>query len=136
MYQPVIFRSYLTEVKLVNPPTNGDKVPFLDIPQIRNVRTIGIECFQRADLSVTPNSNVTVNLLTGMIVTFSVQSTEEIYQFPCNDLRPANNAGLIRLFKEKVINFPKSYITIMDNTGLSQNEAVLFNIIYQLPAAR
>ena len=128
---PITERSYLTEVQLVNAPGNIQKVPFLDIPQLRNVKTIGIECFNVNDLAVSPNNNVVVATLVGMTVTFAIGSGEEVYQYPCNDLRPAFNSGLIRLFRDKVINFPKSYITIISNAGLNQNESVLFNIIYK-----
>lgn len=139
MYQPVIELSYLTEVKLVNTPTNGQRVNFLDIPQLRDnpnnpkfrVKTIGIECFDVNTLTISPNSNVVVGKLTGLVVTFAIGSTEEIFQFPCNDLNTPTNSGLIRLFKEKTINFPKSYITIVDATGLNVNESVIFNVIYK-----
>ena len=131
MYQPVIDYSYLAEIKLVNAPAANQKVNFLDIPQIRNVKTIGIECFRRADLTISPNSNTVVAVLTGMVLTLAIGSKEDVYLMPCEDLRPATNSGLIRLFKEKTINFPKSYITILDATGLAVNEALIFNIIYR-----
>jgi hypothetical protein len=128
---PIAQYTYLAEIKLVNAPANGQKVPFLDIPQLRNVKTIGIECFKLTDLTISPNSNTVVSVLTGMVLTLAIQSAEDIYLYPCNDLNPALNSGLIRPFAEKKIDFPKSYITILDSTGLSQNESVLFNIIYR-----
>jgi len=70
-------------------------------------------------------------VLTGMVLTLAIGSKEDVYLMPCEDLRPATNSGLIRLFKEKTINFPKSYITILDATGLAVNEALIFNIIYR-----
>lgn len=139
MYQPVIQNSYLAEIKLVNAPAAGQKVNFLDIPQLRDdprdprrrVFTVGISCYNSSQLAVSPNSNTVVATLTGIVVTFAIHSTEEIFQIPAIDLNSATNSGLIRLFKDKVINFPKSYITILDATGLNQNESVLFNIIYR-----
>lgn len=134
-YQPVIDYSYLAEIKLVNAPAAGQKVPFLDIPQLRTgtqkIKTIGISCYTRTQLTVTPNSNVTVALVTGMVLTLAIGSEEEIYLIPCIDLVSANNAGLIRLLREKEINLPKSYITILDAAGLAVNESVLFNFIYR-----
>jgi hypothetical protein len=139
MYQPVTDYSYLAEIKLVNTVAAGTRVPFLDIPQLRllmkGVKTVGLQCMSRTDLTVSPNSNTVVNVLTGMVLTIAVEgsegSGEDVYQWPCNDLRSAVNSGLIRMLKDKRINFPKSYITILDATGLAQNEAVVFNIIYR-----
>lgn len=138
MYQPVIQNSYLAEIKLVNVPAAGQKVNFLDIPQLRDdprdprrrVLTVGISAYDAGQLTTSPNSNVVVSTLIGLVVTFAIHSTEELFQMPVSDLNSASNSGLIRLFKNKVINFPKSYITILDATGLNQNESVLFNIIY------
>lgn len=139
MYQPVTEFEYTVEVKLVNAPAQGQKVPFVDIPQLRQggkskkelVKTIGIQAFNATDITVSPTTNAIVPVLTGMVLTLSVGSDEDIYQVPVNDLRSAANSGLIRLFKEKQINFPKSYITILDATGLAVSQSVLFNIIYR-----
>lgn len=130
-YQPIIDRSYLTEIKLVNAPGAGQKVPFIDIPMLRGVYSIGVECFYSPQLTISPNSNTVVALVTGMVLTLTVNTTEEVFQFPCFDLVPGNNSGLIRMLHNKVINLPKSYITILDVTGLNQNESVLFNFIYR-----
>lgn len=131
MYQPIINRSYLTEIKFVNTPSAGAKVPFLDVPQLRNVYTVGLECFTATQLTVSPNSNTVVTAVTGLVLTLAVNNTEEVYQIPCIDLVPGSNSGLIRLFKNKTVNLPKSYITILDTSGLSINQAVLFNFIYE-----
>lgn len=139
MYQPVIQNSYLAEIKLVNVPANGQKVNFLDIPQLRDdprdprrrVFTVGISSYDVNQLAISPNSNPVVSTLAGLVVTFAIHSTEEIFQIPVIDLNSVSNSGLIRLFKDKIVNFPKSYITILDSTGLNQNDSVLFNVIYR-----
>ncbi len=131
MYQPIIGRSYLTEIKLVNAPSVGQKVPFLDVPQLRNVYTVGIECFTATQLTRSPNSNAVVTVVTGMVLTLAINNTEEVFQIPCIDLVPGSNSGLIRMFKNKIVNLPKSYITIFDTGVLAQNEAVVFNFIYE-----
>lgn len=131
MYQPVINRSYLTEVKLVNVPSNGQKVPFLDVPQLRNVFTTSITAYTATQLTTSPQSNIVVGSLVGLVLTLAIVNTEEVYQIPCIDLQPQSNSGLMRLFKNKQVNLPKSYITILDATGLNQNESVVFNFIYE-----
>jgi hypothetical protein len=72
-----------------------------------------------------------VGTTNGIIVTFAEASTETVYQYPLSDLIPGNNAGLIRLFNDKEINLPKSYITILDPTNLNIDDAVIFNFIYE-----
>lgn len=136
MYQPVIEYSYLAEIKLVNAPLAGQTVPFLDIPQLRlamkSVKTVGLSVFTATQLAVSPNSNTMVSTVAGMVLTLQVEgSAQDIYNIPCVDLLSASNSGLIRLFKEKTINFPKSFITILSATSLNLNESVCFNIIYR-----
>lgn len=133
-YQPVIERSYLVEVQLTSIGVN-ERIPFLDIPQLRkklqNVVTYGISAYTSTQLAKTPNSLTTVQTVVGLVVTFYVGDKEEIFQMPVIDLVAGSNSGLIRGFRNKKINFPKSYITILDATNLNVNESVPFNIIYK-----
>lgn len=133
-YLPVAQRTYLTEIKLQNAIAVGQRIPFLDVPELSQ-RGLGamiyaIECFNATDLSVSPNGNAVCPLVTGMVVTFAEEATETVFQYPCNDLRPANNSGLIRMFNNKKINLPKSYITLFSVAGIAQNQSVLFNFYY------
>lgn len=131
MYQPIINRSYLTEVLFTNTPSVGMRVMFLDIPQLRNVTTVGLECFTATQLTTSPNSKVVVTAVTGIVLTLAIGNVEEVFQVPCIDLVPGSNSGLIRLLKNKTINLPKSYITVLDATGLVIDTSVLFNFIYE-----
>jgi len=131
MYQPIINRTYLTEVEFVNTPSAGGKFQFLDIPQLRGMQTVGLECFTATQLTTSPNSKVVVAAVTGLVLTLAIDNVEEVFQIPCIDLVPGSNSGLIRLFKNKIINLPKSYVTILNPAGLSINEVVLFNFIYE-----
>jgi len=130
MYQPIIKNTYTVEVVLNAAPSAGQKIKFVDIPQIRDVYTVGIQCFQRAQLTTSPSSLLVVTTIAGMTVTFAEQSSEDVFLYPCTDLNPALNSGITRMFKQKVLNFPKSYITINDATGLAVNQSVIFNILY------
>jgi hypothetical protein len=133
MEQPIIQRSYLAEIKLSLAPAANQRIFFLDVPELRAVNAMmtGIEVFDVNSLVTSPNGNPVVTAVTGIIVTFAEASTETVYQYPCFDLTPNNNSGLIRLFNKKKINLPKSYITILNSTGLNQNDAVVFNFIYE-----
>lgn len=136
MYQPVINFSYLTEIKITNVPAANQVYPFVDYPQLRlnmqSVKVRGLGCFTETQLLKSPNGNTLVSQVTGMVLTLQVSdSSQDVFMIPCIDLVSGSNSGLIRMFRDKQINFTKSYITILDATALSQNESVCFNVIYE-----
>jgi len=130
MYQPVIRNSYLTEILLAQTPAQGQRIYFQDIPQIRNVKTVGIASYTATQLAVSPNNRTVVSTVKGLVLTLAEVSTEILYQIPIYDLVTALNSGIIRQIDQKSFNLPKSYITILDATSLNVNEAVCFNFIY------
>jgi len=136
MYQPIIQRSYLTEIKLSTAPTANQRIFFLDIPELRDdeqgkVVIVGVECFNATSLITSPNLNAVVATVAGMTLTLTEQSTETIFQYVCSDLNPSANSGVIRMFNKKRINIPKSYITIFSIAGIAINQAVIFNFLYE-----
>lgn len=134
MLQPVIDRSYLVEVNLTT-VTQGQRYTFQDIPQLRNPKVLiqGIGAYSADQLGISPNLANVVPAAAAMnlIVTFAVGETEELYQIPYFDLISANNGGLIREFKDKRITLTKSYVTVLDATGLSAGQSAVFNFIYR-----
>jgi len=136
MYQPVIDYFYMVEVQLTSVGVNA-VIPFKDIPQLRkamkDVKSIGITAYTANQLATSPLGLTVIAAanVTGIVVTFVTDLSEEIYRMPLNDLVSANNSGLIRIFKEKKINFPKSYITILNAGTLAVNQSVPFGIIYR-----
>lgn len=130
MYQPVIRNSYLTEIVLAQTPAVGQRIYFQDVPQIRNVYTVGIQAYTASQLVTTPNSRATVSTVLGIVLTLTEESTEKIYQIPVYDLISANNGGIIRQFDQKRFNLPKSYITILSITSLNLNDSLPINFIY------
>lgn len=131
MYNSLIVRnSYLAEVQITQTPSDGLRIYFQDIPQLRNVHVIGVELFCRDGLSYSPNGNQLVTSLVGVGLTLAVDSTEKFYQWPARSLEASRNGGLIREFARVPINLPKSYITLFDSAGISQNESVCANFYY------
>lgn len=135
MYQPIIKKSYLTEIKLTLTPAVGTRIFFVDVPELsqreHEVYVTGIECFNATYLTQTPNGNTTVSTVAGLVLTVAEASTENVFQYPCTDLQPGLNGGFIRVFNKKKINLSKCYVTILDATSLSVNQAVLFNFLYE-----
>jgi hypothetical protein len=130
----IITNSYLVELNL---PTIslGQRYTFLDVPQLRYNAVIidGLEAFTGTQLATSPNNKtiISAGASINIVCTFVVDETEEIYQIPYYTLISANNAGLIREFANKRINLVKSYATILNTTGLTASESLIFNFYYR-----
>ena len=130
----IITNSYLVELNL---PTIslGQRYTFLDVPQLRYNAVIidGLEAFTASQLATSPNNKTIISAAASIniVCTFVVDETEEIYQIPYYTLISANNAGLIREFANKRINLVKSYATILNTSGLTATESLIFNFYYR-----
>jgi hypothetical protein len=131
---PIITNQYLVELNL---PTIslGQRYTFLDVPQLRyNAVTIeGIESLTSSQLATSPNLKTIINntAMLGVVLTFVVDETEEIYQIPYYSLNAGSNSGLIRDFANKRINLVKSYATILNTTGFTAGQSLAFNFYYR-----
>ena len=127
-----ILRSYLAEVNLgTTTPGQGQNINIQDYPQLRDVYITGIEVFNDTQLAVSPSGKIVVGTLSGITLTLMDKyNMEMIYQYPTYDLNPANVGGFYRDFKPFYLQLTKSYISILDTTGLSANESVVLNVFY------
>lgn len=139
MIQPIIKNSYLVEVNLTT-LTTGQRYNFLDVPTLRApfIFVQGIEAFTANELTNSPNGAALVTALgaAGIVVTFAVAETEDIYQIPYYTLVASQNAGIIREFANKQINLTKSYITVLDATNLTAAQSAVFNFYYQIKTGK
>lgn len=135
MLQPIIYNSYLVEVNLTTVAV-GQRYYFLDVPTLRApyIFVQGIEAYNRDQVTQSPNAATIISAAgaQGIVVTFAVRETEEVYQIPYFTLIASANGGLIREFANKQINLTKSYITILDPAALSAGESAIFNFYYQI----
>jgi hypothetical protein len=127
-----IIRSYLTELNLGNTlPGNNTNLTFNDYPQLRDIFICGVQVFDINQVTVSPSGRVIVPALTGIVLTLlDKDNMEQVYQYPLYDLNPFNNAGFYRDFRPFPLQLTKSYVTILDNTGLAANESIIFNFLY------
>lgn len=127
-----ILRSYLAEVNLgTTTPGKGQNVNIQDYPQLRDVYITGVEVFDENQLAQSPSGKAVVNTLTGITLTLMDKfNMEMLYQYPTFDLNPANVGGFYRDFKPFALQLTKSFITILDTTGLAANESVMLNFFY------
>lgn len=127
-----IVRSYLCEVNLGNSvPGQGQNINFQDFPQLRDIYITGICAFEDAQLAVSPAGKTVVPSLTGIAVSLKdIYNMDMVYQYPAYDLQPSNTGGFYRDFVPFELQLTKSYITILNTTGLLANMSVCFNIFY------
>lgn len=127
-----IVRSYLAEINLGNStPGQGQNINFQDYPQLRDIYITGITTFEDAQVAVSPTGKTVVPSLTGITVSLKdIYNMDMVFQYPAYDLQPSLVNGYYRDFIPFKLQLTKSYITILDPTGLSANESVLFNIFY------
>jgi hypothetical protein len=127
-----ILRYYLTEINLgTTQPGNGQNINFTDYAELRDIYITGIEAFDNDQVAVSPSGKIVVNVLTGITLTLlDVFNQEVIKNYPTYDLNPTNVAGFYRDIMPFPLQLTKSYISILDNTGLAASESIIFNIFY------
>lgn len=127
----VIEKSYLAEINFSNAPNNGQRVYFLDIPELRGKVVKAVEAFSANELNISPNGKNIIGNTKGILLTLTDDSTENYYQWPAFSLEAAQNGGIIRTIKARKIDLTKSYVTIADATTIAQNQSVCFNFYYE-----
>jgi len=129
--QPILNRTYLFEVPLGTVAVQS-KVNFLYNSNLEGKEIYGLQAIPSSFLAFAPSgaAAVTVQGLSGLVITLSVGSDEQLYQFPASDFFPGNVSGLIRMLNNKIVNISKSYATILDVTNLTSNQSLLLNFIF------
>lgn len=127
-----IVRSYLAEVNLgTGTVGTGQNINIQDYPQLRDIYITGIQVFDSSVLTLSPQGKTVVPLLKGITLTLMDKfNMEMLFQYPTFDLNSANVAGLYRDINPFYLQLTKSYITVLDPTGLSSSQSVLLNIFY------
>lgn len=129
-----IIRSYLTEVNLgTTTPGNGANINIKDYPQLRDIYVTGVEVFSNNVVTLSPSGKTVVSDLKGLTLTLvDIFNMEIVYQYPTYDLNPVNIGGFYRDFNPFQLQLTKSFITVLDNSGVNQNESVMINFYYVL----
>ena len=127
-----IKRSYLVEINVgTTVPGNGSNINFQDYPQLRNVYFAGAIVLDQNTCSVSPSGKNIIQDTKGITLTLLDKFNQEVtHQYPSVDLNPYYNSGFYRDLVPFPIQMTKSYITILDNTGINANESFLVNIFY------
>jgi hypothetical protein len=120
------------EVKLTN--TNvGSTFTFPDISYLRGVQITEFEVISAAQQTTSPGGNTVIAQadLLGIVVTLAVQgSQQDIVNMPVKLLEASANGGATRAVNNKVVNFPRSFVTIVNAGTLAANQSVCFMFYY------
>lgn len=134
MLQPIIKRSYLTEVNMAT-VTASQKYNFDNIPELnrKDVIITGISAYTASSLVSSPNQKTVIAdaAAANFVVTLATAESERIYRIPYYDLVSRTNAGLIRLFDKLNLNLTKCYVTCLNTAGVNAGESLVFNLIYE-----
>ena len=127
-----IKRSYLVEINLgTTVPGNGSNINFQDYPQLRNVFITGAIVLDTNTATTSPAGKTVITSTTGITLTLVDKFNQEVtHQYPTKDLNPYYVSGVYRDIIPFPIQLTKSYITILNNSGLNANESFLINIFY------
>lgn len=127
-----ILRSYLIEVNLgSSAPGTGQNINIQDYPQLRDVYITGIEAFNADQITKSPAGKTVVAANTGITLTLMDKfNMEMMFQYPTADLNPGIVAGFYRDIVPFYLQLTKSYITVLNASGLNANESVIFNVFY------
>jgi hypothetical protein len=129
-----IVRSYLTEINVgTTQPGNGTNINFKDFPQLRDIYITGFAFYNASQVAVSPSGKTVVpaNAQPGITTTLvDIYNMEMIYQYPSFDANPINASGFYRDIFPFQLQLTKSYITVLDNTNILQNQSIIVNFFY------
>jgi hypothetical protein len=129
-----IVRSYLTEINVgTTQPGNGTNINFKDFPQLRDIYITGFAFYNASQVAISPAGKTVIpaNAQPGITTTLvDIYNMEMIYQYPSFDANPINASGFYRDIFPFQLQLTKSYITVLDNTNILQNQSIIVNIFY------
>jgi len=129
-----ITRSYLVELFLgTTAPGTGASINFQDFPELRDVYITGVEVCGSDYLQNAPSGRVNTQStnLPGVVLNLLDTNTNiRLYNYPTFDLQPNNVSGYYRDIEPFKLNLVKSYITILQNIAIGNNESLCFNFLY------
>lgn len=135
MFQPIIERRYLFEVNLTT-ISNGQIYNLTVAPQILlDAQVYGLMMYTNGSVGFSPNNApvVTNGGAANILVTFQELQTSNqfVNQAAYTDFCPTFNNGAVRIFKPRKVNWSKSYIQVINTTGLTAGQSVIIDVIYK-----
>lgn len=135
MFQPIIERRYLWEIPLTT-VDNGQIYNMTVAPQILlDAYVYGIATYLSTTMGYSPNNAPVVSSAEGANVLMTLQALEDSDQFiwlaPYTDFTPSVNNGAIRIFKPRKVNWSKSYVQLINSTGVTAGHSVIIDVFYK-----
>jgi len=120
------------EVVEINIDASRKQYKFGDIENLRNKKIRVIDVFRVTDVPVSPLANPVVADATfnKSFLVLTIKGKEDINRVPLTVLNPKDNFGRRVLFDDFVVDWPKSYIEVGNQVGLTVGETYLLNVYY------
>jgi len=135
MFQPIIEKRYLWEINLTT-VSSGQIYNMTVAPQILlDAYVYGIACYVNTSVGYSPNNAPVVTAVEAANVLMTLQAMDNSDQFvwlaPYTDFCPTFNNGALRIFKPRKINWSKSYVQLINSTGVTAGHSVIIDVIYK-----
>ena len=135
MFQPIIEKRYCWEINLTT-VGNGQIYNMTVAPQILlDAYVYGIITYTRNSLGYSPNNAQVVDATAAANVMVTLQALDNSDQFvwlaPYTDFCPTFNNGAVRIFKPRKINWSKSFVQVVNSTGVTAGNSVIIDVIYK-----
>lgn len=106
---------------------------FGDIENLRNKKIRIIDAFRVTQVPVSSQGNAIVADATfnKSFLVLTIKGKEDINRVPLETFNPKDNFGRRLLLNDLVVDWPKSYIEVGDQNGLTVGESFLLNVYYE-----
>lgn len=131
----IIKKTELVELNFgASAPGNLTQINFRDQPQLENATIYGLEAQCSTEVAQSPTGKTMIEQddLKKLTLNVVAKGSNEVVlkDIPLYTLNPTLNGGLIRALQGLQVDWQKSYIKVLDSTGLADNESVCFNVQY------
>ena len=133
MLQPIIENSYLIEINIGASLGQGLQTTIGTILPLQGRVIYGVQAFSVDDMQLSPSGQAVVTTagLAGLTLTLLENDTERQFLYPVSDLRSRNVSGFQRMFKPRMYELTRSYITILSTASLTANQRLCLNFFYK-----
>ena len=138
----LIENSLLCEIKFDLAYSNGSEVKFSENQRISSVDFAnkylihGLFVHDTSSMTKSPSGRPIIAANTGLAMTLMVGQKEKIYNAPVNQYNTIVNGGFYYEFTPFQINYPTSFLRVLDNTSLAIGSSFCFSLLYREKARR
>lgn len=128
----------LCEVMFNSLPANQSTVKFSENQKIssadfnRKYEVYGLLTYDTNVMLKSPTNRPIVSDMKGIAITLLEGQTERHFLVPAQQFSTAFNGGRFYEFEPFTINYPNSYLQILDNSNINSGDSFCFLLVYRL----